>query len=319
MADAVTKAPRAFLSYSYDGFEHRAWVLNLATRLREDGIETILDKWELEPGDPLPEFMERAVRENDFVLIICTPRYKQRSDGRIGGVGYEEDIITAEVITERNQRKFKPILRSGEWGDSAPTWLMGKVYVDLRGDPYSDEQYQELLQSLLGTRPKPPPVRARLATEPPKLEPAATDERHVSDGPFEPLKILGIIEDEVGTPRNDGTPGCALYEVPFRFSRTPPEDWAELFIHTWDSPPRFTSMHRPGIAQIYGDRLVLDGTTIEEVQRYHLETLKLALAETNKIYTEHLARESRRAEAERARRQEQASQIREAMKTIKFD
>jgi len=159
MAGSAAKPPRAFVSYSYDGPEHRAWVLNLATRLREDGVETILDKWELEPGDPLPQFMEKAVRENDFVLIICTPRYKERSDRRIGGVGYEEDIITAEVFTDRNQRKFKPILRTGEWDEAAPTWLRGKVYVDLRGEPYSEEQYQDLLQSLLGTRPKPPPAR----------------------------------------------------------------------------------------------------------------------------------------------------------------
>src|SRR5579885_512356 len=171
MAGSAAKPPRAFLSYSYDGPEHREWVLNLATRLREDGVETILDKWELEPGDPLPQFMEKAVRENDFVLIICTPRYKERSDRRIGGVGYEEDIITAEVFTDRNQRKFKPVLRTGEWDEAAPTWLRGKVYVDLRGEPYSEEQYQDLLQSLLGTRPKPPPVRSRSDAETPKPDP----------------------------------------------------------------------------------------------------------------------------------------------------
>jgi hypothetical protein len=159
MAKLTVKHPRAFLSYSYDGPEHRAWVLGLATRLRADGVETILDKWELEPGDPVPEFMEKAVRENDFVLIICTPRYKERSDHRVGGVGYEEDVMTAEVFTKHNQRKFKPVLRSEEWQESAPTWLNGKLYVDLGGDPYSEEQYQELLQSLLGTRPKPPRVK----------------------------------------------------------------------------------------------------------------------------------------------------------------
>jgi hypothetical protein len=42
-----------------------------------------LDQWELQPGDQLPAFMERAVRENDYVLIVCTPLYKRRSDERL--------------------------------------------------------------------------------------------------------------------------------------------------------------------------------------------------------------------------------------------
>lgn len=319
MAQHNDQPPTAFLSYSYDSPEHKEWVLKLASRLRANGVKATLDKWEIEPGDPLPEFMERAVRENDFVLIVCTPRYKEMSDSRTGGVGYEEDVMTAEVLTERNQRKFKPLLRSGNWNESAPTWLKGKMYVDLRGNPYSEDEYKGLLESLLGTRAKPPPVRSHSAAKTPKANSVREEEGDAPDAPFEPIKILGIVEEEVGSPRNDGTPGCALYEVPFRFSRVPPEDWADLFVRTWDSPPRFTSMHRPGIARVYGDRLVLDGTTIEEVQRYHLDTLKLVLQETNKAYSEHLDKEYRRAEAEKARRREQANQIREAMKKIKFD
>ena len=346
MAGSTAKRRRAFLSYSYDGSDHRTWVLDLATRLRGDGVETILDKWELEPGDPLPEFMEKAVRENDFVLIICTPRYKERSDRRSGGVGYEEDIMTAEVLTERNHRKFKPVLRSGEWQESAPTWLRGKVYVDLRGTPYPEEQYQDLLQSLLGTRPKAPPVGARpkgpllgapalgiagtavVATKPPPLEPAAleiTGKPQVVSGPhaeeerFEPIRILGVIDEEVGRPTNDGSPGSVLYEVPFQLSSTPPYDWAELFVRKWDFPPMFTSMHRPGIAQVVGDRIVLDGTTLEEVERYHRDTLKLAVQETNKLYIENLTRQKQLPERERAESEEHRRLVSEKARKIRFD
>jgi len=308
--------PKAFISYSHDSPTHKEWVLDLASRLREDGVETILDRWELEPGDQLPAFMERAVRENDFVLIICTPRYKERSDNRRGGVGFEEDVMTAEVLNAGNQKQFKPVLRCGKWDEAAPTWLIGKLYVDLTGDPYSEEQYQELLHSLHGTRPKPPPVRSTAARAEPS--PAAKPE-DVAQKPFESITILGVIEDEVGQPRNDGIPGCALYEVPFRFSRTPPKEWSEIFLKTWDFPPRFTTMHRPGIASIYGDRLVLDGTTIEEVARFHLDTLKGVLQETNKLYTEHLAQQFRREEVEKARRHEQARVVRDTMKRLKFD
>lgn len=235
--------PRAFISYSYDSPEHKSWVVEFASRLRGDGVETILDRWELEPGDQLPEFMERAVHENDFVLIVCTHRYKERSDGRVGGVGFEEDIMTAEVLNERNRRKFKPILRSGEWEGATPAWLKGSFYVDLRGNPYSDEQYSELLTSLLGTRPKPPPVKAGSARTA-QTASIARDSEGDEAKTFEPISIVGVVEDQVGHPRNDGTRGSALYEVPFRLSRTPPYEWAQWFVRNWDQPSRFTSMHR---------------------------------------------------------------------------
>jgi len=161
------KPPRAFLSYSHDSREHRAWIRDFAARLRSDGVETVLDQWELVPGDQVAQFMEGAVRANDFVLIVCTPRYKERSDARLGGVGYEGDIMSAEVFRDRSHRKFIPILRADDWSEAAPSWLAGKLHVDLRSEPYSEENYQELLTSLLGTRPKAPPVRTSVSPREP--------------------------------------------------------------------------------------------------------------------------------------------------------
>jgi len=96
--------------------------------------------------------MEDAVRNNDFVLVVCTPKYKTRSDGREGGVGYEGDIMTGEVLTKRNHRKFISILCKGTWPDAAPSWMAGKYYIDLSGNPYSENQYRDLLDTLLGRR-----------------------------------------------------------------------------------------------------------------------------------------------------------------------
>lgn len=52
-------------------------------------------------------------------------------------------------------------------------------------------------------------------------------------------------------------------------------EWAQLFVETWNYPPRFTNMHRPGIARIQGDRGILDGTTVDEIEKHHRETLKV--------------------------------------------
>lgn len=154
--------PSAFISYSWDGPEHQNWVRELAARLRGDGIDVTLDQWHTALGDQLPQFMERSIRTNDYVLIICTPKYKARADGRLGGVGYEGDIIQGEVLSSANHRKFVPILRGPIWAESAPVGLLGKSYSDFRGDPYRKESYEQLLMTLWGVLPAAPPLGANL-------------------------------------------------------------------------------------------------------------------------------------------------------------
>ena len=55
-------------------------------------------------------------------------------------------------------------------------------------------------------------------------------------------------------------------------------------------------MHRPGILRISGDRVVLDGATIEEVERYHAKTLSLAVEATNRDAADVRARANAEAE-----------------------
>ena len=86
----------ALISYSWDSDPHKLWVRDLAIRLLDAGITVKLDQWHLVPGDQLPHFMETAVRESEHGLVVCTRRYKGRSDNRVGGVGYEGEIMSAE-------------------------------------------------------------------------------------------------------------------------------------------------------------------------------------------------------------------------------
>jgi hypothetical protein len=151
-------APKAFISYSWDDLSHRTWVRDVAARLRADGVETILDRWHAVPGDQLPAFMERAIRESDFVLIVCTPKYKLKSDGRVGGAGYEGDIIQSEVFVHRNHHKFIPILRAGKWNEAAPSALQGKYKIDLRDGIHFESNYEDLLRTLHREREQPPVV-----------------------------------------------------------------------------------------------------------------------------------------------------------------
>ena len=86
-----TKPPKVFISYSWEDDEHNQWVVDFATRLRKDGVETIIDKWGVRYGKSLTTFMEKAIRNNDFVLLICTPMYKEKFDQRLGGLEYDQN------------------------------------------------------------------------------------------------------------------------------------------------------------------------------------------------------------------------------------
>lgn len=138
----------------------------------------------------------------------------------------------------------------------------------------------------------------------------------------EVIKIVSVDTDGITAPLNDGSQGSALYRVPFKLNATPSSVWNYFFIETWNSPPRFTSMHRPGIASVDGDRIVLDGTTVEEVKQCHKETLELCVAEANKRLESYIVteqQEQQRLESESNRTAETLRKTQEDAKGIRFD
>ena len=108
---------KVFISYAWekdnDVFTNRVrdFALHLHEQGNQDGsLQVSFDLWNLVPGDALTPFMEKTIDETDYVLILCTPKYCRKSDGREGGVGYEGAIMTAELLNSGNQRKFIPVL-----------------------------------------------------------------------------------------------------------------------------------------------------------------------------------------------------------------
>ena len=83
-------------------------------------------------------------------------------------------------------------------------------------------------------------------------------------------------------------------------------------------PPSFTSMHRPGIASVYKDEIILDGTTIEEVKDYHRATLILCVEEANKKEQAFLEKQHRQIELEEQRKNQHFSNIIKIADDIKF-
>lgn len=88
-------------------------------------------------------------------------------------------------------------------------------------------------------------------------------------------------------------------------------------MRAWDVPPTFSTMHRPGIASVYGDEIILNGTTIEEVRDYHRETLLLCVDIANKQEKE-IMEEERKKEREETRRKEHYNNVNVIADTILF-
>lgn len=92
---------KVFISYSWSNATHENWVIDLATELRNSGVDVILDKWDLKEGHDSISFMEKMVTNPDVkkVIIISDKQYANKADGRDGGVGTETQIISKEILS----------------------------------------------------------------------------------------------------------------------------------------------------------------------------------------------------------------------------
>lgn len=141
--------PVVFISYSWDDDEHNAWVLKLAEKLIKDGIEVILDKYKLTFGKSLPHFIEQSIAAAHRILVIFTPNYRLRADGRTGGVGYEYSIMNAELYANQiNNDKVIPVLRKGTMQESIPSFMQQYIHLDLRNDENFEAKYIELIRDI---------------------------------------------------------------------------------------------------------------------------------------------------------------------------
>lgn len=139
--------PKAFISYSHDSQEHKKWVLDLATRLRNNGVDAILDQWDLKPGDDLPHFMERGLASADRVLMVCTERYVEKANSGAGGVGYEKMIVTADLLKTIDSNKVIPLIRQSG-GHAAPTFLRTKLFLNFSRPDDFEFSFDELVRAL---------------------------------------------------------------------------------------------------------------------------------------------------------------------------
>lgn len=151
--DDNSKPHKIFISYSWSNPAHEDWVLELAIRLVNDGVDVILDKWNLREGHDKFAFMESMVQAPDIekVLIISDSRYATKANERSGGVGTETSIITPKIYASAVQEKFLPIVaeRDHEGNPYLPHYLDGRIYFDMSAPEHFEAEYDKLLRRIL--------------------------------------------------------------------------------------------------------------------------------------------------------------------------
>lgn len=146
--------PKVFISYAWGEKEYQERVLSLARDLQSDGVEVLLDKWNLKEGHDTYAYMEQSVNDASVtnVLILLDPIYTKKADDRAGGVGTETQIISPEIYNKVTQEKFLPVVmeRNEDGSVPKPHYLKGLLHFDLSNPDRFDEEYQRLVKRLYG-------------------------------------------------------------------------------------------------------------------------------------------------------------------------
>jgi len=146
---------KIFISYSWDGEDHQAWVRKLADSLEEDhAYHVVWDGYDLDSLSDKNFFMEKAVRDTDFILIVATEKYKDKANDRNGGVGIETYLTSAlhwEKMTGKDKKTNIIVLNREP--QSTPDYLQGHFYINFEKDELFPASLIEL-KKLLNSEPK---------------------------------------------------------------------------------------------------------------------------------------------------------------------
>lgn len=246
MSDSNIENIKVFVSYSHDSPEHMERVLRLADRLRRDGIDCLIDQYEMSPREGWPRWTMSQIEAARFVLVVCTEIYHRRVKGieEIGkglGVKWEGAIITQELYdSEANNDKFIPVLFAAADSAHIPVHLRGATRYVL------DDGYEVLYRHLtnqpkypkpaLGARRSMPPLDRKEDFQPVSESHAAGRPAeagimviHVADAEDEPVAGVVLSNKGDGT-HSDATDSAGITRLALPKAARP-NDWIHLQVH----------------------------------------------------------------------------------------
>lgn len=148
MENILLEEKKVFISYSHKDVTEE-WIKKLATALANNGIEPIVDNYDLVFGQDINHFMEQ-IKIADKVLMLLGKNYKEKADYREGGVGVETQIISGDVYKNVEQTRFIPIvIEKNENGNAyLPTYLETRLYMDFTNEKNFKKNIKNLVKQI---------------------------------------------------------------------------------------------------------------------------------------------------------------------------
>lgn len=218
--------PKVFISYSWSDQLHQELVKHWADRLVADGVDVVLDIYDLKEGHDKYAFMERMVTDSSVthVLVVCDKKYAEKANARKAGVGTESQIISSEVYEKVEQSKFIPIVC--EFGDDGepilPAFMKSRMWINFSSSEAENENWEQLVRLLYG---KPQHVKPKRGKAPTYITSETSVPTSEAFAKFNSLK-QAVLQDKKGIThyRRDFIDSCISYADTLRVRERPAVD-----------------------------------------------------------------------------------------------
>jgi SEFIR domain-containing protein len=199
-----SKPPKVFISYSHDSPVHAQHVLELAERLRNDGVNAVLDQYVAgTPSKGWPRWMLDQLDWAGFVLVVCTEIYYLRfrghdEPGKGKGADWEGNLVTMEMYNTKSRiKKFVPVFFASQDEQFIPEPVSQHTHYLLN----SEDNYAKLYDFLTGQAGLVPgklgalKTRARQAVDPLRFAPSHAYTRLASVETYDvsPFQTAGML------------------------------------------------------------------------------------------------------------------------------
>lgn len=206
-----TKVPRVFISYSHDSPEHKAHTLALTQHLRKTNkIDAWIDQFdEDQPPHSWPDWMFQQLDRADFVIMICSEKYKRRvHDQEEPGSGYgarwEGAVIAHSLysaVSFAETSPYIPVVFDEADVAHRPYFVGGASYYHV--NPADMSGLARLVSRLLGERTVVPvPLTGQEATDK-KPQPVHGEQERAAAAFPDVRKVLGQKSQEIADAKGD--------------------------------------------------------------------------------------------------------------------
>ncbi|EFJ2771263.1 TPA: TIR domain-containing protein [Escherichia coli] len=190
--------PKVFISYSWSSPAHKERVKAIADRLLSDGVDVVIDIYDLKEGNDKNAFMEKMIVDKSItnVLVMCDSVYAKKADNKQSGVGTESQIISQQVYTKVEQSKFIPIVCEFDENSEPclPVFMSSLIWIDLSTPEKENQNWERLVRLLNG---KPADIKPKLGKRPSYLDSGQYDPVSEPHAKFNSLK-QAVLQNRAG-------------------------------------------------------------------------------------------------------------------------